>query len=419
MSASPPPADSRQARKRRGSTGDERPPQKPRTRRTTLACERCRTKKLRCMGGHPCSTCKRAKADCDFGDRGWDSQQSISATNQRLSQLEKTVTELVAGLGHLTNPQPLSHAVPRDQLFLAGSPRHVSAPEHPPCLEAPPLSDAQTTAVPGLSPPVHSPSRASPEPVRSSSVNPRASERLESRWDALQHNSAPFPPLMNHPTAWSGEPSKTSPDAVKANLTLGMTHYKAHVHLQSEPVSEGIVSDAAARALFALFFQKCHPSFPLLETSTDPDSHFDTIRSSSPFLLSSTLAIAGRYFNGYQNTQPAASRLPLITPDALEALADLAGAHLGFVLLRKQHELSDVQAALLLSVWIPRGRGQSADQWMVTGLCTRLAYRIGIPDLPSRPAVLRFASSTNPSVDDIHEVNSILPQWHTWLILNQ
>ncbi|KAJ4176363.1 hypothetical protein NW755_014452 [Fusarium falciforme] len=336
------------------------------------------------MGGHPCSTCKRAKADCDFGDRGWDSQQSISATNQRLSQLEKTVTELVAGLGHLTNPQPLSHAVPRDQLFLAGSPRHVSAPEHPPCLEAPPLSDAQTTAVPGLSPPVHSPSRASPEPVRSSSVNPRASERLESRWDALQHNSAPFPPLMNHPTAWSGEPSKTSPDAVKANLTLGMTHYKAHVHLQSEPVSEGIVSDAAARALFAF-----------------------------------TLAIAGRYFNGYQNTQPAASRLPLITPDALEALADLAGAHLGFVLLRKQHELSDVQAALLLSVWIPRGRGQSADQWMVTGLCTRLAYRIGIPDLPSRPAVLRFASSTNPSVDDIHEVNSILPQWHTWLILNQ
>lgn len=113
------------------------------------------------------------------------------------------------------------------------------------------------------------------------------------------------------------------------------------------------------------------------------------------------------------------SNLPPITVNALEALADLACAHLGFVLFRKQHQLSDVQATLLLSVWIPRGKGQSADQWMITGLCTRLAYRIGIPDLWNRPAVLRVANSTNLDANDIREVNSILPQWHTWLIINQ
>lgn len=168
------------------------------------------------------------------------------------------------------------------------------------------------------------------------------------------------------------------------------------------------------------FFLKCHPAFPLLEPYKDLDSHFDHIRSSSPFLLTTILAIAARYYTAYRRTQPPATLgLPPIATNALEALADLACAHLGFVLFRKQHQLSDVQATLLLSVWIPRGKGQSADQWMVTGLCTRLAYRIGIPGLLSRPAMLRLANAAGPlDADDMREARSILPQWHTWLMSN-
>ena len=111
--------------------------------------------------------------------------------------------------------------------------------------------------------------------------------------------------------------------------------------------------------------------------------------------------------------------MPAITGEALEALADLACAHLGFVIFRKQHRLSDVQATLLLSVWIPRGQGQSADQWMVTGICIRLAYRIGVPDSFNRPVIATFLNANTFDDNDIREVNDILRQWHTWLIINQ
>ncbi|CAG7560653.1 unnamed protein product [Fusarium equiseti] len=439
MSGSPSPDEaggSNQSRKRRNPTpdGEHGHVQKSRTQRTTLACERCRSKKLRCMGGHPCGACQRAKSECDFGDRGWGSQQSISVTNQRLAQLERTVTELVAGLSHLTDPrsasvgrlvQPsarlASQSLSEDQPLPSSSapmadPRNsgsamsaVERVDNAACLESPPLSGPQAIAGPGLpfatrfslSPLGQSHRRGMTlGPMRSPSANPRVSERLESRWTALQHNSAPFPPLMGHPTAWSEEPANTSPDeGVDTHSTLGMTHYKAQVHLQSEPVSEGIVGEVVARALFTF--------------------HFDRTRSSSPFLFTTILAIAGRYYTGYRKTQPTMLGLPPITANALGSLADLACAHLGFVLFRKQHQLSDVQATLLLSVWIPRGKGQSADQWMVTGLCTRLAYRIGIPDLWSHPAIRRVINSPDPDPNDIHEVKGILPQWHTWLSINQ
>ncbi|KAM6517701.1 hypothetical protein FSOLCH5_008668 [Fusarium solani] len=280
MSTTPPLANAGRSRKRRNSTppGDERQVQKQRAQRTTLACERCRMKKLRCMGGHPCSSCQRAKSECDFGDRGWDSQHSISATNQRLSQLEKTIAELAAGLSHLTNSpgsiqpsaRPTSYDAAGDQLFRDPS-ASVADARHPiPALErarnasylgSPPLSEPQPIASSGPSFAVRSdisslaPSHGidvSPEPTRSPPGNPRMSERLESRWAALQHSSAPFPALMGHPTAWSGEPASTSPDDAAPQFTFGMTHYKAQVHLQSQPVSEGIVGEVAAREMFAL-----------------------------------------------------------------------------------------------------------------------------------------------------------------------
>lgn len=143
------------------------------------------------------------------------------------------------------------------------------------------------------------------------------------------------------------------------------------------------------------------------------------MRYSSPFLFTAILAIAARYYPNYRLHQVAEPRLPLITNTALQGLAELACAHLGFVLFRKQHQLSDVQAALLLSIWIPRGQGQFADQWMVSGLCTRLAYRIGIPKILSHPSIQRIATGSDLDAQDLRDINSILPQWHTWLILNQ
>ncbi|KAH3552971.1 hypothetical protein KXW20_001568 [Aspergillus fumigatus] len=385
--------------------------QKQRTQRATYACERCRLKKLRCTGGHPCGACRRAGIECDFGDRGLDWQQSLSLTNQRLLQLEKTVMELVSSLGHLTHPPqealPQS-AFPQARQIVNSPSAQITRTAGPPDSFPARTNVAEPTQSHGAS--------ATPERIRTLSAHPVHSEGLDSRWAALKNNSAPFPPLMAHPTVWSGEPAKTVPAGdPNAQLALGMTHYEAEVDLQSEPVSRGIVDKQEARALFSLFFQKCHPLFPLLEPGKDLDRHFDHIRSSAPFLFTAVLAVAGRYYTAYRDKLSSRSSLPPIAGSALAALADLAGAHLGFVLLRKQHQLSDVQATLLLSVWIPRGGGQSADQWMLTGLCTRLAYRIGVPDSFGCPAIIRLLSSSDLDPNDIGEANIVQPSPRQYL----
>ncbi|RAL08765.1 Zn(II)2Cys6 transcription factor [Aspergillus homomorphus CBS 101889] len=428
----------------------ERRNRRQRSQRATWACERCRIKKLRCTGGHPCSACHRAGIDCDFGDRH-DSNLNLSITNQRLAQLETTVTALLAATAAGPRPpprspgaapiQPPSHCLPSTFLLSSGQQLSGSIPassnahhglassdpgEPRPCMHTP-SSLAHTVTGPVDS--HETPSHVSPldyphEPAATADRMRRSPpgagpEGLESRWAALQQNPAPFPPLMSHPTVWSGESVKDRTDGDAATQpALGMTSYTAKVDLHSEPVASGIVCEPVARLLFALFFQKCHSSFPILGSTGGPDDNFDRMRSSSPFLFTVILSIAGRYYPKHRETQPASS-MPNITPEALEALAELACAHLGFVIFRKQHQLSDVQATLLLSVWIPRGYGQSADQWMVTGICTRLAHRIGIPDTFSRPAIATFLGTDDFGDSDVHEVNDLLRQWHTWLIIYQ
>jgi hypothetical protein len=262
---------------RRNSTAtvDERRYQKQRTQRATYACERCRIKKLRCTGGHPCSSCRRAEIECDFGDRGLDWQQSASVTNQRLLQLEKTVMDLVSGLSHLTHPQ--QPALPPSPLPLAGQIASVTSANladpfrHAPVsgrainvtgVDSPSSLIARTIGPPDSTFPARSnvdrPTQSqgtsrTPGSIYTSPVHSGDSEGLDSRWAALQNNSAPFPPLMSHPTVWSGGPAKPSPGGDQnAQFALGITRYEAKVDLQSEPVSGGIVDELMARALFTL-----------------------------------------------------------------------------------------------------------------------------------------------------------------------
>lgn len=224
---------------------DRRPSERSRSQRSTLACERCRLKKLRCTGVHPCSSCQRSNADCDFGERGREipaSQQNLSATNERLSQLEKTVAEVANALNTISQPVAAPHTTPshstsqlapqaRDQVF--GSYRDFQAGIPP---------QTATTSAPDLS----------ISPSGDYAANPRAAERLESRWAALQQDAAPFPPLMSHPTAWSEQPASNSQTGAASHSTLGMTQYRASVSLSSEPISEGIVGEIAARGLYTL-----------------------------------------------------------------------------------------------------------------------------------------------------------------------
>lgn len=257
------------------------PPQKKRAQRASYACERCRTKKLRCTGGDPCTVCQRVKAECDFGDRGEAWPQS-SATTERITQLERTVTDLVSGLTHLirqpvdsqsTAVQSLSeHSQPVSSsgygaatASLATTGRlNDSLPSERNNVEA--LLETSSLSYPRssttiLSGPVvaqgqsyhqqqYSKSGATYTPASATHSSP--SETINSRWTALQHDPAPFPAMMAHPTAWSGQPATTSPQG-EPDAVLGMTHYRANVNLRSEPVSAEIIDASVARELFRLY----------------------------------------------------------------------------------------------------------------------------------------------------------------------
>ncbi|WWC89934.1 uncharacterized protein L201_004863 [Kwoniella dendrophila CBS 6074] len=414
--------------------------QRQKAQRASLACERCRIKKLRCTGGHPCSSCQRVNERCDFGDKAADSQQGVLIANQRLAQLEKTVDKLVSGLSHLTQAQQPSPSSSSSS-FPSGSFTHPQKSHNNTefFFSEPPKNNTQTNDIehPAVNnensffaprtaasdPPTYAPlqsiprSRAASEELRPSFSRSSSSAGLDSRWSAVQNDLAPFPALMHHPSAWSGRPVASSPeDGHTIQPVIGMAQYKAKVGISSDPVSEGIMDRSTALALYCSFFDHCHPLYPILDHLGDAKNSFQTTQTSSPFLFAVIIAISARFHVRLSSSSPL--RVPMITRESSDLLNDLAYSHLGFVSMRKQHRLEDIQATLLLSLWLLRGKGQSPDPWIITGTSIRLAYRIGMHNLLQRPAVGSMINSTqNCATSDMAAIINILPEWHTLLAL--
>lgn len=246
-------AGPRRARDEPANAEDVQEPQrKRRLKRATWACERCRTKKLRCTGGEPCDTCRRANIECDFGDRNRDFPPPAS---ERFAQLEQTVFSLISGLSHARANSPLPPPDNPDVSSLQPQPQPQPQQQHE--LRQPPVSTALIT----LSSPLPS-AQAQPHASPLSQDDavqvpldhyPDASESLASRWSAAQRASAPFPALMTYPSTWYTQPAKTSPRGDStAQPPVGLTYYHANVRLHSEPVAEGILDDARACLLFKL-----------------------------------------------------------------------------------------------------------------------------------------------------------------------
>lgn len=87
-----------------------------RTKPVTVACERCRRRKIRCDGETPCATCRRFSLHCVRTP--WKSSEGQAALEQRVQQLEARIVELSTGV---PNP-PVSY--PGDNR----SARHPSPP---------------------------------------------------------------------------------------------------------------------------------------------------------------------------------------------------------------------------------------------------------------------------------------------------
>ncbi|GMK56158.1 hypothetical protein CspeluHIS016_0212140 [Cutaneotrichosporon spelunceum] len=322
----------------------------PKATRAPLACERCRVKKLRCSGGYPCRSCLNASAECDFEvSAGRTDRLGGVDLSVRVTQLEKAVADLQAQVHGLSGP--------------AVTPAAAAAATHIPTW-------ADTT---------------SPLSGISGQSQQRADETSASRFLAitLPTNSgvAPFPALMHHPSIWENRSRSPSLDAVP----LGRTEYTAKAGSQDDPVSTGLIDEVSALSLFQLFMERCHVTFPVMRYE------YEDLHRKSPFLFTCVLAVASRYYLRYQQVNPS---LPVIEATAITAIKDLAYSHLGASMFRKQPGVMDVQAVLLLANWNLFGQGMSPDNWLVSGHCGRLAYRIGLDRIASyardRPVLCRW-----------------------------
>ncbi|PWN49952.1 hypothetical protein IE53DRAFT_362755 [Violaceomyces palustris] len=137
----------------------------------------------------------------------------------------------------------------------------------------------------------------------------------------------------------------------------------------ADPVGEGIVSMARAQYLLEFFLRNCHVFLPLLATQPAPKA--ETLRKTDPFLLSAILAIASGFCFGTE-TSGAGSEIEA------ERLCELAEAQLATTLIRTRYRLGDVQAVVLLHAWGLRPGGGSADTWILSGHAFRLAKRLSI-----------------------------------------
>lgn len=203
--------------KRRRASSSSPPSAGGKAPRAAVACVRCRTKKLRCVGGAPCSSCKAAQADCafDLGAEKLDKYLSGGDLQQRVLELETTVKAMTTRLEYLESPN-----------------RDLPTSAH--------LDEAQDT-VSGIT-------------VASERMDESTSARLHAATAPRPGYVPPFPPLMYHPSIWENRSRSPSPEGADpdCNTRLGPTLYEARVGIRDDPITSGYLTMCQANALYQL-----------------------------------------------------------------------------------------------------------------------------------------------------------------------
>ncbi|WVR05443.1 hypothetical protein IAU60_002459 [Kwoniella sp. DSM 27419] len=447
------------------------------TRRAAQACLRCRKQKLKCIGGWPCNRCTKSKNVCDFGRPGMGAPPKEGATieaNARLEQLESSVANLLAGLaggtsyptgellhtfdptqrranGFQAEPQATSHAShppwaphipppthtrpidpPRMGSHSTGIPSGTIAPspDDPAVHNHVRFTSSPNIAlIPQQSPSAFSSAGTGPSPAsaamvgsgppgdllnqpRRRSKGQKAAERLATATEG-DFDEAPFKALVYQPAVWDNreQSRRNSPQPSQPQSRdepLPGTYDRRMMRDKDDPVNTELVDSHMAETLFGFFIDHCHPFLPIVNVALD--DAFNTIRQ-SPFLISAMLAVAARFYIKFSSRSPGA--MPALDPNLPARLANLAEAHLGNTLLRKQHALSDVQAVLLMSAWGLQSGGRGPDAWVVTGHAARIARRLGVHKVLAQAA--EVARMTRPGTPEWDKLEAFMPQWRTWL----
>ena len=134
---------------------------------------------------------------------------------------------------------------------------------------------------------------------------------------------------------------------------------------------------------------------------------YEECRGKSSFLFTVILSIGGRFSgNDDSSVEP---KKPTLSLNQRHEINQLAHSHLAATLFRKEFQLADLQAVLVLSVWNLEGSGRSPDQWILHGHCGQLAYRIGLDTIATRGQSL-LSPDRKPS-----DARSVIERWATLL----
>ncbi|EIW72499.1 hypothetical protein TREMEDRAFT_24778 [Tremella mesenterica DSM 1558] len=183
--------------------------------------------------------------------------------------------------------------------------------------------------------------------------------------------------------------------------------FEARAGPKDDPITTNVIDLGIAEVLFNFFFDKCHQYLPVVHFSRSNLPRFLEIRRRCSFLLTTILAIAARFYRPHRERFPS-HHLPPLDAEAPHVMARLAYSHLAASLFRKQHQLLDVQATILLAGWGLHAGGRGPDPWLLTGHALRLAHRLGLHRVGNNPSV------SFEGLDD-EARDKLLTQWKTWL----
>lgn len=282
-----------------GDIGDEAT---PRGTRAAKACRRCHRKKLRCFGGHPCSSCKKAHQSCDFGEgsaNGLTGGNGVeTVVKDDFDKRFKDLESLVHSILDRVTPQPArtySEAAPAsNNQFLS---TYMPSPSQSCLLAADDginlasfsTGNAELLRNPAgldlrrLSPTTHgssrnilsiaetmadnalgdylAPSRSPPTPSSMSHTRNRNQGSAEGRLALLaqvgSRYSAPLRPLSFQPAHWENadhtRPPSPARDGDEHKLSQDFWHtMEVRPSLRDDPLSLGWIDKATANSLVSL-----------------------------------------------------------------------------------------------------------------------------------------------------------------------
>ncbi|KAM0753315.1 hypothetical protein T439DRAFT_323951 [Meredithblackwellia eburnea MCA 4105] len=366
-------------------------------RRASRACDQCRRQKLRCQlppGETNCTRCQSHHMACEFERPAPIDARRLAAITglnmdvteklRRLDQLESNMERVVRFLETDRTSPSVPSSAPSHQPIPSVSAISLPPPTPPLSIAGPAslnsLVEASVNSLNGL--PKTTPinggpgSSSSPQgggsiPSPSMSVQGRSTgvSTSASRLRVFEDQSAdeaPFRAIVYNPDNFvnSSRFASPAPDEGAASAP--------------SPVHD-ILEEELARDLFQSFVRKILLYMPILVESVT----FDGIKTRSPFLLSTMLAIAARYCvagRGSETFNPRKHDAIVVTQDQYSSLRSLAMQHMCVSLMSKVHVLEDVQALCFLAGWGLSPKGQAPDSWMLTGFAYRLAQRLGLQD---------------------------------------